>query len=311
MHESFLRHNNFIYVKLSIALSVLSIVAYILHSPKIVPNGGTWLGYTLGTIGALIICLLLWFGIRKRQYGSTAGTIKGWLSAHVYLGTALIIVATLHTGFQFGWNVHTLAYTLMIIVIFSGFYGLYTYIRYPTLLNKHRSGSDREAMLREINELDDSSLRVASELGPKVHEVMLRSIEKSTIGGSAWQQLTAWKMGKDSLSNVEKFLDTYKTDIEQNTLMLDQSLQPSGQAAASEQTMIFISNALTDIDSDMLDKVRRLLETVGRKKTLLTRVRRDIQLKAIIQLWLYFHVPISIGLLAALFIHIVSVFYYW
>jgi hypothetical protein len=28
-------------------------------------------------------------------------------------------------------------------------------------------------------------------------------------------------------------------------------------------------------------------------------------------IWLYFHVPLSIALLAALTIHIVSVFFYW
>ena len=33
------------------------------------PNGGTWLGYTLGTIGALLIVWLMLFGIRKRRYG--------------------------------------------------------------------------------------------------------------------------------------------------------------------------------------------------------------------------------------------------
>lgn len=48
--------------------------------------------------------------------------VAGWLSAHVYLGTALIVVATLHTGFEFGWSVHTLAYALTLAVVLSGFW---------------------------------------------------------------------------------------------------------------------------------------------------------------------------------------------
>jgi len=49
----------------------------------------------------------------------------------VYLGASLLVIATLHAAFQVGWNVHTLAYALMVVVILSGFYGVYAYLRYP------------------------------------------------------------------------------------------------------------------------------------------------------------------------------------
>ena len=32
---------------------------------------------------------------------------------------------------QVGWNLHTLAYVLMIVVIASGFFGLYSYLNNP------------------------------------------------------------------------------------------------------------------------------------------------------------------------------------
>ena len=123
-------------------------------SPPLKPYGGTWLGYALGTIGALLIVWLLWFGVRKRRYASRAGTVQGWLSAHVYLGTALLVVATLHTGFQLGWNVHTLAYLLMVATVASGFYGAYIYLSVPGLMTANRGDETLDAMLLKIADLD-------------------------------------------------------------------------------------------------------------------------------------------------------------
>ena len=93
-----------------------SIAAYIWHRPPLAPNGGTSLGLALGTVAALLIVWLMLFGLRKRDYRSRLGTLRGWLSAHVYLGASLIVIGTLHTGFEFGWNVHTLADVFMLSV---------------------------------------------------------------------------------------------------------------------------------------------------------------------------------------------------
>ena len=48
-----------------------------------------------------------------------------------------------------------------------------------------------------------------------------------------------------------------------------------------------------------------------RKSMLLDRLRSDMRFRALMQLWLFFHVPLSFALLAALGAHVVSVFYYW
>ena len=67
MHESFLRHERWRYLKAALALCALTIAVYLWHDPLDGPNGGTWLGYTLGTLGALLIVWLAWLGVRKRR----------------------------------------------------------------------------------------------------------------------------------------------------------------------------------------------------------------------------------------------------
>jgi len=54
MHQSFLDHAGRRYLKVALALCAASIALYAWHDPRSPPNGGTWLGYTLGGIGAAL-----------------------------------------------------------------------------------------------------------------------------------------------------------------------------------------------------------------------------------------------------------------
>ncbi|MBK8285954.1 MAG: hypothetical protein IPK97_14395 [Ahniella sp.] len=299
MHESIFDYSRYRYLWVSMVLSLGSIVAYLWHDPIGEPNGGSWLGYTLGTIGALLILWLLWFGIRKRSYKSRVGTMRGWLSAHVYLGTSLILIAFLHSGFQVGWNIHTLALVLMLIVIFSGFFGVYTYVRYPAVMTRNRDSATRQSLLDEIAELDAQALQLADTVDPKVHAAVLRSIERTEIGGSFITLLRP----SDETDNA---LDQVKTFMEQRD-------KPAAGAPKKDMSTMFamvdfLSAGSADAKSDAL---RKLLDTLARKRSLTDRITRDLQVQALMEIWLYVHVPLSMALLAALTAHVVSVFFYW
>jgi len=90
-----------------------------LDRPRVPPNGSTWLGYTLGTVAALLVIFLALFGIRKRSFSSNIGTAIGWVSAHVYLGIAALLIATLHSECISDQRSHV-AYVLMCVVTLSG-----------------------------------------------------------------------------------------------------------------------------------------------------------------------------------------------
>ena len=275
MHEGFLVYANSKYLKWSVVLCLASIAAYIFYEPIDEHNGGTVLGYILGTVGALLIVWLTWLGIRKRQYGAHF-RLTAWVSAHVYLGLSLIVVATLHTGFQFDWNLHTLAYVLMIIVIVSGIFGIYAYARFPRLVTENRRGVSMDDLLTQIGDLDRECKQLAVGLPDEVSSLILKSCEETSIGGSIFRILS----GK--ASNCPS--DAAFTQLRRLAGTVDQA------------------HALS---------TRKLLVLIGKKCGLLGTVRRDIQLKALMDIWLRVHVPVTIALLVALTIHIISVFYYW
>ena len=298
MHDSILTYARSRYLWTALGLSLASLIAYIAHDPGGQPNGGTWLGYTLGSIGALLIVWLMLFGMRKRRYSSNSGTLRGWLSAHIYLGTSLILIVLLHAGFQFGWNVHTLAFVLMLAVIFSGFFGVYVYLRYPNLMTRNRESATRDAMLDEVAEIDQNALALADGIDPKIHAVVLRSIQNTRLGGDVWTQLRA-RDGSDlaldslhkTIAEREKKQDMKTTEMPTMFAMVD-----------------FLAGRATDKQGEAM---RALIDLISRKKGLATKVARDMQYQAMMEIWLYIHVPLSFALLAALIAHITSSFFYW
>lgn len=276
IHEAALVYRGFRYLKLAVLMVVAAVVAYVMHAPMGSPNGGTWLGYTLGGVGALLILWLAYFGIRKRRYQSGRGLLRGWLSAHVYLGLALIIIVTLHTGFQFGWNIHTLAYALMILVIASGIFGIYAYARYPSLASESSGGMRFDEMLLAIAELDRECRQASLKLGQEINQEVLRSCQQTRVGGPAYRQLS----GTEPDCPTTRALGNVR-----------------GLAA--------------QVPAEDAGDVRKLLTLLAKKVELLGRARALVQFRALWNIWLYVHIPLSFALLAALLAHIVSVFFYW
>jgi hypothetical protein len=293
MHESILSYRRQRYLWVASGLAALCAIAYAWHEPAEPPNGGTWLGYTLGTIGAGLILWLIAFGIRKRSYRSAAGTVQGWLSAHVYLGLALLVVVTLHTGFQFGWNIHTLAYALMVVVIASGALGTVLYLRYPARMNALRTGANRGQWLAEVNDLDQKSLRLASRLPPEFAETVASTRDRTVLGGSALALLTGADRSRVLLPGTGG-----ATAVVPN---------PDQQA-----TLAWLGDRLArSTDGEQGARIQDLLTLQVARRATLARLRDDLRLQAWVEVWLFVHVPVTFALLATLIAHVLAVFLYW
>ena len=48
-----------------------------------------------------------------------------------------------------------------------------------------------------------------------------------------------------------------------------------------------------------------------RKEAALSLIRQHLRYKALLEVWLYIHIPMTFALIAALAAHIISVFFYW
>lgn len=277
-------------------LALLSWVIYMFPNVEQPPNGGSWQGYTLGTIGALLILWLLWLGVRKRRYARGSGTVQGWVSAHVYLGTALLWVATLHCAFQFGWNLHTLAYGLMVAVVVSGFVGIWAYLNIPEKMARNRGDKSLEDTLLQISEVDTQCLRIAKNVDAEIARLVQSALDRTELGGGFYRQLS----GRD-YSSVEVRGDGESSTVQKLVRNRDQKrviqrlAERQSLSRGGEETIL----------------LQELLWLFARRKSLLQQVRKDVRWQGWLQVWLLFHVPMSLALLVALSIHIFSVFYYW
>jgi hypothetical protein len=274
-HEGFLRHKSFRWLKIGLVLSLTAGLGYMLIDVQPRPNGGTWYGYLLGIIGTLLILWLTMLGVRKRIPSRKRWSLKGWTSAHIYLGLSLAVIGTLHMGFQIGWNVHTLAYVLMMLVIISGLWGISAYTLLPKRMSLNREELTENQMLEGLRSMDRQLHDAAQPLDHRYAELVRKSLQEDPFGGGL----------------LSRVFGIYRKSKARKTL------------AQLSQEIAFRPG-----DDNPIERLDGLLE---RKEHKVQRLRKHLQYKARLEIWLYFHVPLTFALIAALSAHIVSVFFYW
>jgi len=273
--QNFLAHSNYRYLKLAFVVVALAVTAYLVDDPLGGHNGGTTLGYSLGTFCAALMLWLLWYGVRRRSYRATT-SLRGWLSAHVYLGATLLILVPLHSGFQFGWNVHTLSYALLCATSISGLLAVIFYGFVPTRITANRPGQKLDGWLEEIADLDaECRLQVVS-LPDTFADAVAVAIEKTYIGGGLLRQFAR-----------------------------------DDRRCGTRRAIALLRDHRVQLGTEDRESVRRLLELLSIKQGLLNRVRRDMRYKAMLEIWMLVHVPLSLATTVAVAIHVLSVFYYW
>ncbi|NRB38958.1 MAG: hypothetical protein HRU20_10920 [Pseudomonadales bacterium] len=304
MSTYLLSYQHYRYLKISLILAMIYGVLYYLQTDVEPPSGASTIGYILGFASAVLILILLLLGVRKRSFHYQPGKMQGWVSAHIYLGLLLMVCATLHTGLQWGWNIHSLTYALLCLVVLSGLTGLYAYIVFPQYLGEEFM---HQFNLQRLQEIDDEAMRLTQNWRPESEQEnqfarllelnVYAAISGCQLGGSAWSQITAQDESQRLTFESEDIL-----------LPADNHQQQSLISYISQNLSRYQSQHQAQGNIDLL---QQLLTLITEKRQMLNDLRQVIRIKAFLQLWLYVHIPLSLVLLTALILHILSVFLYW
>ena len=200
----------------------------------------------------------------------------------------LLVVATLHTGFQFGWNIHTLAYVLMVFVIVSGFWGMLIYLKQPRLMTINQEQQTRDSLFQTLRDLDSECLQMADGISTEIHRQLSDTLKPMPPPGMR-TRLSNRYWSATVVADTDRAAGSDHYDIE-NTV--------AERLAASR-------------DAEEVSQLRALLNNLSQRRKLSQQLGLDLRMQALLEFWLYLHVPISIALLAALVSHIFAVFFYW
>ncbi len=269
--ETFLNYRRFKWLWITAAALVVLTIIYAVDRPIGGRNGGTAVGYTYGTLAALGIVWLMAFGLRKRSYRSSLGTLEGWLAAHVWIGLGLLLLVPLHSGFSFSCNVHTLAYLLMVVTIVTGIWGAANYSTLSARISAHRGGAKDELVVERIQDLSDQA-----------------------------EQLCRGK-SEAFLKLYNEFCVPFKPSL---GWILLRSRQPKVDASAASGMLSGVA------EGERADAVS-MIGLLDQRLDMLRSLAEQARIRALLRVWLYVHVPVSFALCVALVVHIFSVFYLW
>jgi len=276
MEETFLTYKKNRWLWFGVISAVLLSLSYPWYSNPTLPHGGTFMGLLYGVLGTILIVILMALGIRKRRLGSRLGTVQGWTSAHVYLGLLTLLIIPMHAGFRFHFDFHTLAFALLALVVLSGILGVVLYSLIPSRLTKYEETLQGDKIDQEINRILGQMRNVVRNKSDALVDIYKEELHQTAQRPhSGWRVL--WRRHGDGIiSNKRKSLSEGSAKV----------------PLEGKEDFLVLSGLI--LQKAQLEK----------------NFFKQMRLKNALSVWLYVHVPLSVSMLFAIMIHLVSVFYY-
>jgi hypothetical protein len=248
--------------------------SYVFYDRREFTHGGSAFGLAYGIAGTALILLLAFFGIRKRWYRSTFGTLEQWMQSHIYLGVLVLVVLFFHTGGRFHDKIAVTTLVLVIIVVASGIAGAILYATVPRMLTEVESELTVEELGDQLNQLARSMARIASGRSApfqRIYDELMRQTAPGPLAG--------WRL---IVSRIKR----------------------KSQQDADWARLIGI------VPREEQEELRQMLVVSRQRRELLLRLVYQQRYKNVLEFWLYIHIPFTLALLAFAVLHIAAVFYY-
>jgi hypothetical protein len=159
-------------------------------------------------------------------------------------------------------------------------------------LSENRGDASQADLYEQLDDIDTRSRRIARELGEDFRELVTSGISRTQLGSTLWSRLK----GRDESRVVVR--DSSGSRV----------LANAGQEAALDWLAEQQSRSRDAATAAGIGELSALLRN---KRRLLKQLGEELRIQAVLEVWLYIHVPLTAGLLMALFIHVLTVFLYW
>src|SRR3954466_8725074 len=178
-----------IWRRIFFVLLIAATASFVMYVQREYPHGGSRWGLIYGVVGFFLCFLLAFFGIRKRWYRSSFGTVEQWMQSHIYLGILVLVILIYHTGGRFNDKVAVATLILVAIVVSSGVLGAILYVTVPRMLTEVESNLTAGEISEQLNQLAKQMARIASKRSAPFQRIYNQLIREDAPG---W--LAGWRL---------------------------------------------------------------------------------------------------------------------
>jgi hypothetical protein len=316
------------WLALVVVVSAAAATWYTVHgiSTGQLPGGASAPGLVFGVVGGAIILFefLLW--PRKHFRVWRVGMVKTWLRAHIWLGLLTIPLILLHSGFAWGGQLTTILAWLFIAVIASGIFGLAMQQWLPRLMLDELPA---ETIVSQIDNVAENLCAEAQQLVAAVCGLEVEELPAGENGRSVAAALANEAEGSAGPRYVTIGAVRQVGNVRGRVLQTQVIEQVPGSQPLAQSFTQDIAPFLIDGDkrspladpskaANYFQRLRTALdpqahEAVGVLESYCDQRRqfnRQRRLHRLLHGWLLIHLPLSIGLLVLMFVHVFTALKY-